>query len=120
MNRSTRYRQPFVREFTPYIVDLQAAEPLLGVSPELNRLLTAAVVNRRFCRLLLTNPLRALALGYRGEAFQLNPTEMQRVSAIRATSLRDFALQLLVNEEIETNQEAMYAKDCQEVTLFVR
>lgn len=120
MNRATRYRQPCVREFTPYVVDLQAEAPLLGASPELNRLLTAAVVNRRFCRLLLTNPLRALTLGYRGEAFQLNPTEMQRVSAIRATSLRDFALQLLLHEEIGANEEAIYAKDCQEVTLFVR
>ena len=120
MNRSTRCRQPFIREFTPYVADLQTVEPLLVASPELNRLLTAAVVNRRFCRLLLTNPLRALTLGYRGEAFQLNPTELQRVSAIRATSLRDFALQLLLHEEREENQEAMYAKDCQEIALFVR
>jgi hypothetical protein len=64
-------------------------------NPEINRLLTAAVVNRRFCRLLLTNPLAALALGYRGESFHLNPAEVHHVSTIRATSLRDFAFQLL-------------------------
>jgi hypothetical protein len=36
---------------------------------ESSRLLTAAVVNRRFRQMLLADPGRALALGYGGEAF---------------------------------------------------
>lgn len=120
MKRSTHYPQPFVRELGAYAIRLDRELPLLGVSSELNRLLTAAVVNRRFCRLLLTNPLGALTHGYRGESFRLNPIEIRRVSAIRATSLRDFALQLLVNDEVEDAEETLYAKERQEVTLFVR
>lgn len=120
MNHSTRYRQLFMSECRPYVTGLPSDEPELTLSPELNRLLTAAVVNRRFCRLLLTNPLRALTLGYRGEAFALNPTEIQCISAIRATSLREFALQLLLNERSKVGEETVYGKEGQEVTLLVR
>ncbi|MBX3015335.1 MAG: hypothetical protein KF832_27695 [Caldilineaceae bacterium] len=74
---------------------------------EIDRLLTAAVVNRRFCRLLLSNPMAALTHGYRGEAFRLNPDEVHRLCKIRATSLRDFAIQLLTAaENAETTVEA--------------
>lgn len=120
MKRSTRYPQPFVRELGADAI-VATCEPLAAAtSPEVNRLLTAAVVNRRFCRMLLANPVGALTLGYRGEAFRLNPAELRRISAIRATSLRDFALQLLVNDEVENNGEVVYTKERQEVTLFVR
>lgn len=120
MNHSTRYPQPLVHEFSGYARHAEPASSMLGVSPEINRLLTAAVISRRFCRLLLTNPLGALTLGYRGEAFRLNPTEVRRISAIQATSLRDFALQLLVNNEVENNVETVYTKKRQDVTMFVR
>ena len=120
MNRSVRCTQPLVHEFTPYTVPLTHTQALLGISPEINRLLTAAVVNRRFCRLLLANPLRALTVGYRGEAFQLDPTEVRQISAIRATSLRDFALQLLQYDEVADTEETLYAKERPEVAWFVR
>lgn len=120
MNRSIRCSQPLVHEFAPYPVPLAHAQAMLGVSPEINRLLTAAVVNRRFCCLLLANPLRALTLGYRGEAFQLDPAEVRRVTAIRATSLRDFALQLLMNDDVADTEKTLYTKDRQEIALFVR
>lgn len=61
---------------------------------ELSRLLTAAVVNQRFCKLLLNNPERALACGYNGEAFRLASEEKKRVLSIRARSLAEFATQL--------------------------
>lgn len=120
MKRSARYPQPFVRELGAYAIDLECEPTVAAISPEVNRLLTAAVVNRRFCRMLLTNPVGALTLGYRGEAFRLNPTELRRISAIRATSLRDFAFQLLVNDEVENNNEVVYTKERQDLTLFVR
>ena len=37
---------------------------------EMSRLLTAALVDRQFCDLLLTRPDLALANGYEGEPFQ--------------------------------------------------
>lgn len=61
---------------------------------EISRLLTAAVVNQTFCRLLLTNPASALAKGYNGEAFMLKSEERERVLSIQARSLSDFALKL--------------------------
>jgi len=67
----------------------------LSHSKELSRLLTAAVVSRRFCGLLLTDPLQAVTTGYNGETFTLSPEEVQQVLAIKASSLREFALQLL-------------------------
>lgn len=64
-------------------------------SPELSRLLSAAVVNCNFRRLLLVNPTAALAQGFNGETFNLPPEEEERVLSIRADTLESFAKQLL-------------------------
>jgi hypothetical protein len=61
---------------------------------ELSRLLTAAVINREFCNLLLANPALAVANGYNGQSFQLATEEEELILSIRATSLADFAAQL--------------------------
>jgi hypothetical protein len=61
---------------------------------ESSRLLTAAVVNRRFRQMLLTDPGRALASGYGGEAFHMRTDERDSISRIQASSLEDFARQL--------------------------
>ena len=47
--------------------------PKNRVSPnrEFSRLISAAVVNQRFCNLLLINPMIALSTGYNGESFHL-------------------------------------------------
>ena len=74
----------------------QASNVLEG-GKELSRLITAAVVNRQFCNLLLANPAMALATGYNGEAFHLATEEQELVASIRATSLADFAKQLTKN-----------------------
>jgi len=63
----------------------------------LSRLLTAAVVNREFCRLLLANPAMAVAIGYNGEPFELAAEEQELIISINATSLADFAKQLTKN-----------------------
>jgi len=62
---------------------------------EISRLLTAAVVNRRFCQLLLANPAYALDNGYNGEAFLLESEARDRVLSIRARNLAEFASQLM-------------------------
>jgi len=82
--------------FIPEQQEAQAAsnQPRLSHSPELNRLLVAAVVSQRFCRLLLANPTLALSAGYRGQPFKLSAAERSRVLAITATSLQELAQQL--------------------------
>jgi hypothetical protein len=62
---------------------------------EYSRLLTAAVVNTSFRKILLSDPAQALASGYSGESFHFSHTETQHVINIRATSLADFAEQLI-------------------------
>lgn len=70
---------------------------------ELSRLITAAVVNRRFCQMLLENPQRALASGYKGETFSLGSEEQDFISSIQAGSLAEFASQL-VDHRKRSNQ----------------
>jgi hypothetical protein len=76
---------------------------------ESSRLLTAAVVNRRFRQMLLSNPAQALALGYGGEAFHMRNEEKARIASIQASSLEDFAKQL--NQIKEFSVGYAYAGD---------
>jgi hypothetical protein len=76
-----------------------ASEPSLSAvsayqRQEISRVLTAAVINENFRKLLLANPDQALTKGYRGEPFHLAKEERTRLAAIRATSLAEFAAQL--------------------------
>ena len=120
MTNSTRYPQSMNYEVVALPLPLEAEPTTPQNDAEINRLLTAAVVNRRFCRLLLSNPLAALAAGYRGEAFNLNQREVKRISGIRATSLRDFALQLLIAPETESATEGAYSHERQSSAIFAR
>jgi hypothetical protein len=61
---------------------------------ELSRLISAAVISKEFCSLLLTNAASALESGYNGESFRLATEDQELVLTIRAASLSDFALQL--------------------------
>ncbi|MBN2257073.1 MAG: hypothetical protein JW704_04525 [Anaerolineaceae bacterium] len=61
---------------------------------EYSRILTAAVINPQFCKILLSDPARALTMGFAGEPFQLNQESHTLLSAIRAQSLSEFARQL--------------------------
>jgi hypothetical protein len=86
---------PTITGQRPY-ADLSATVSQPSVSSkEINRLLTAAVVNRRFRQLLLADPLAALHNGYNGENFRLTLDEVNLVQSIHATTLPDFAAQLL-------------------------
>lgn len=77
---------------------------ILQHSRDMNRLLTAAVVNHKFCSLLLSDPLQAVTAGYNGETFELTSEEVQLLHAIKASSLREFVLQLLKKKLMhETN-----------------
>jgi hypothetical protein len=61
---------------------------------EYSRILTAAIVNEKFCKLLLANPELAIRNGFGGEAFHLAKDETERLSSIHAISLADFAKQI--------------------------
>ena len=63
-------------------------------SQELSRLIAAAVVNKTFCRVLLTNPAQALQKGFSTETFELTTAERSLVMAIRAVDIVDFAQQV--------------------------
>ncbi|MDX1664369.1 MAG: hypothetical protein R3272_11275 [Candidatus Promineifilaceae bacterium] len=63
----------------------------MAFSPDLSRLLAAAVVSPDFCTLLLQNPARALARGYCNTEFDLSPTEEALVLSIEAGTLQEFA-----------------------------
>lgn len=62
---------------------------------DLNRLIAAAVIDREFCALLLTNPLRAIGEGYYGEYFQFSPETKAKIGTIEASSLSEFARKLV-------------------------
>jgi len=83
-------------------------------SQEISRMLTAAVVSRKFCQLLLADPLLAMRSGYNGETFQLSADEANLLSSIRATSLRDFAAQLLMAGNKGRNQFTPESKETEE------
>jgi len=78
----------------PSSATLQHSSGVSFCDRELSRLINAAIVNREFCELLLTNPARALANGYYGEWFHLTSEEQNLILSIHAASLADFAMQL--------------------------
>ncbi len=118
MTSSTRYPQSMNYEVVAQPLHPEGEPTTTPNNAEINRLLTAAVANRRFCRLLLSNPLAALAGGYRGQTFNLPAGDVRRICAIRATSLRDFALQLLVALETDKSTESAYSHERQNTTIF--
>jgi hypothetical protein len=58
-------------------------------------LVSAALVSRSFRALLLTDPVRAIAAGYRGKPFALTQEEEARLAEMRAMSLTSLAAELL-------------------------
>jgi hypothetical protein len=83
-------------------------------SQDISRMLTAAVVSRKFCQLLLADPLLAMRSGYNGESFQLSADETDLLLSIQATTLRDFAAQLLMAGNKGLNQFTPELKETEE------
>jgi hypothetical protein len=63
----------------------------------ISRLLSAAVINKGFRDLLLSDPARALSQGFCGEEFLLDYDQKALVLSIRTDSLSDFAMQITAN-----------------------
>lgn len=64
-------------------------------SPDLSRLFAAAVVSPDFCQSLLQDAATALASGYGGETFALSQAEEALVLSIEASTLAEFANQVV-------------------------
>ncbi len=74
----------------------------MEISPELNRLLCAALVSQTFREKLLDNPGKAILEGYHLgafgiEKFDLTDEETQTISTIQAKTIQDFAAQIIKN-----------------------
>ena len=63
-------------------------------SCEISRLLSAAVINKGFRELLLSDPARALSQGFCGEEFSLDIDQKALILSIQADSLTEFARQI--------------------------
>jgi hypothetical protein len=59
------------------------------------RVLSAAVVSRRFRQMLLSDPRKAIEAGYAGESFNMDEGEKAWMSSIRANDLAGFAAQMI-------------------------
>ena len=64
------------------------------VNSEVSRIISAAVINKRFCNTLLSNPSAAISQGYCGEPFCLSTEQQDQISMIKEHSLEGFAAQL--------------------------
>ena len=64
-----------------------------GSQTEMCLLINAALVDQRFCNLLLRDPSTALENGFYGRRFRLSARELQFVLTVKATSLTSFAAQ---------------------------
>lgn len=75
------------------VLPLRVAETPRNVAG-LSKLFEAAVLNRQFCQLLLSQPEAALGQGYLGNSFDLTLEEQALIISIQANSLPDLARQV--------------------------
>ena len=73
------------------VIPLRVVETKKTQHIGLNKLFEAAIVNRKFCQLLLSHPQAALQQGYLGNAFDLTLEEQTVIMSTRANSLPDLA-----------------------------
>jgi len=73
---------------------MHAHQDLREMHPEYSRILSAAVINQQFRDTLLSNPDKAISIGFNGESFDLSSDEHDEISSLRGLSLKDFASQL--------------------------
>jgi len=66
----------------------------VAAQSEYSRILSAAVINNNFRKMLLQDPAKAVLGGYNGERFHLSSADQRRLLSIHASSLAEFAAQL--------------------------
>lgn len=123
MNYFTPYVHVFhqQRDYPVATGEVRTPPARSGANREVNRLLSAAVINERFRHLLLSDAKTALEMGFNGETFSLSPEERERVLSIRATSLQSFAEQLLApGKPVPSHHNAGSGRDETPVKIPVR
>lgn len=85
--------------------DIQSQVKDHGFSKEINRMLTAAVINTQFRNMLLIAPQKAIKNGYSGETFNFNTEEIRLILSIQAKDLQSFAGQILNSQYKSTLRE---------------
>jgi len=85
---------------------------------EVNRLLAAAVVNKKFRQLLLNDPVRALETGYQGEKFTFSRGDHDLIVSIQAKSLAELAGQLISCLGIRRAYSEQYAGETEIQRIF--
>ncbi len=66
---------------------------------ELNRLLCAAVVSKRFRNVLISNPEIAVSSGYQGESFNLSEEDRSWLYSMRPANLVDLAANIVTHQQ---------------------
>jgi len=69
---------------------------------EMNRLLCAAVVSKKFRNTLISNPKAAVTSGYQGESFNLSDEERGWLYSIRPANLVDLAANMVAHQQEST------------------
>ena len=82
---------------------------------EMNRLLCAAVVSKKFCNALINDPEIAVATGYQGESFNLSDEEQSWLFSIRPANLVDLAANM-----VTCQQESKVRLPVESVPQYVR
>jgi hypothetical protein len=75
-------------------VDQSQQKVTRSANSEISRIISAAVVNKRFCKALLADPSSAISQGFFGEPFQLSLEQRKRIVGIKENFLEGFAAQL--------------------------
>ncbi len=82
---------------------------------ELNRLLCAAVVSKRFRNVLISNPELAVESGYQGESFTLSEEDRGWLFSLHPANLIDLAAHVVTHQ-----QESRVKLPVQPVPQFVQ
>jgi hypothetical protein len=70
-------------------------DPQSVIKAEFGRLIHAAIINKRFCQKLLTNPLTSIEDGYCGESFHFSSSFKESLRFVRAESIESFCSQVM-------------------------
>lgn len=73
-------------------------------SPELLRLINAAVANPKFCDRLIRNPVAALKQGFYDRVFVVTQREYDALISTRGSSLAEFVARLIEKLDLRSEQ----------------
>jgi len=68
----------------------------------INQLICAAVVDEKFCNVLLKSPEKALSKGYLSHHFDLSPDEIRFIKNIHADTIESFASKVATRNSYQT------------------